>query len=155
MSDGKIIQRCPEEPIIEIPVDQIASLRQSRGGWLIIRGGEPERQVAIPSELIGFENLKQELSANRIVSPLKVKFSPWLFLPSASLVLACVFLLISHNRAVVLAAGGAALLLQGFSIYSLRRHMRSNRKATLATLTYILVFVILAWFVYERATSRF
>jgi hypothetical protein len=54
-----------------------------------------------------------------------------------------------------MAAGGAALLLQGFSIYSLRRTMQSNRKANVVTLTYILTFLILAWIVYERATSRF
>jgi hypothetical protein len=155
VSDGKIIQRRPGEPIVEIPVDQIASLRQSRGGWLIIKGGEPERQVAVPPELVGFESLKQELSANRTVSPLKVKFSPWLFLPSASFVLACFFLLTSHNRAVVAAAGGGALILQGFSIYSLRRRMQSNPRANFIALTYILTFLILAWIVYERATSRF
>lgn len=155
ISDGKIIQSRPGSPVIEIPVDQIASLRQSRGGWLIIRGGEPERQVTVPSELVGFERLKQELSANRTVSLLKVKFSPWLFLPSASFVLACFFLFTSHNRAVVVAAGGAALLLQGFSIYTLRRRMQSNEKATFSVLTYLLVFLILAWIVYERAISRF
>jgi hypothetical protein len=155
ISDGKVIQRRPGEPIVEIPVDQIASLRQSRGGWLIIRGGEPERQVAVPSELVGFESLKRELSANRTVSPLKVKFSAWLFLPSASFLLACFFLLTSHNRVVVVAAGGAALLLQGFSIYSLRRRMQSNRKAKfIALMTYIVVFLILAWIVYDRARSR-
>lgn len=155
MSDGKLIQRRPGAPIVEIPVDQIASLHQSRGGWLIVRGGEPERQLAVPSEIVGFESLKRELSANRTVSSLRVKFSPWLFLPSASFVLACVFLLTSHNPAVVMAAGCAALLLQGFSIYSLRRLMQSNRKGSFIALTYILSFLILAWIVYERATSRF
>ena len=33
--------------------------------------------------------------------------------------------------------------------------MQSNQKATFITLTYILVFLILAWIVYERAISRF
>jgi len=159
VSDGKIIQRRPGIPIVEIPLDQIVSLNQSRGGWLIIRGGErggePERQVAVPSEIVGFESLKRELSANRTVSPLRVKFSLWVFLPSASLILACFFLLTSHNRTVVMAAGGAALLLQGFSIYSLRRLMQSNRKVNIIALTYILSFLILAWIVYERATSPF
>jgi len=154
VSDGKITQSRPGSPMIEIPVDEIVSLGQSRGGWLIIRGGDPERQVNVPSELVGFESLKQELSANRTVSPLKVKFSPWLFLPSASFVLACFFLFTSHTRSVVVAAGGAALLLQGFSIYTLRRRVQSNQKATFIALTYILAFLILAWVVYERAISR-
>jgi hypothetical protein len=155
VADGKIIQRRPGVPIVEIPVDQITSLHQSRGGWLIISGGEPKRHVAVPLEIVGFESLKRELSVNRTVSPLKVKFSPWLFLPSASLLLACFFLLTSHNRAVMMAAGGAALLLQGFSIYSLRGLMRSHRKANVVAVTYILTFLILAWIIYERAIFRF
>ena len=155
VADGKIIQSRPGAPIVEIPVDQVASLHQSRGGWLIVRGGEPERQVAVPSEIVGFESLKRELSASRTVSRLGVEFSPWLFLPSASFILACFFLLTSHHRAIVTAAGGAALLLQVFSIYSLRGLMQSNRRGNIIALTYILSFLILAWIVYERATSRF
>lgn len=155
VSDGKIIQRPPGAPIVEIAVDQIASLYQRRGGWLIITGAEPERKIAVPPEIVGFESLKRELSANRTVSPLKVKFSPWLFLPSSWFILACFFLLASRNRSVVMVAGGTALLLQGFSIYWLRRLMQSDRKANFLMLTYILSFLIIAWIVYERATSRF
>jgi len=153
--DGKIIRSRSGAPTVEIPVAQIASLHQSRGGWLIIRSSEPERQVAVPEEIIDFEDLKRELSANRTVSPLKIKLSPWLFLPSASFILACFFLLTSHNRALVMAAGGAALLLQGVSMYSVRRLMQSNWKANLVALTYVLTFLILVWIIYERATSRF
>ena len=155
VTDGRIIQRHPQSPTVEIPINQIDSLHESRGGWLIVRGGEPKRQVAVPSEIVGIENFKRELSANRTVSPLRFKVSPWRFLPSASFILACFFLLVSHNRAIVMAAGGAALLIQGFSIYSLRRLMRSNPKASFLTLTYILTFLILTWIVFERATSRF
>jgi len=88
VSDGKIIQSRPGSSVVEIPVDRIASLHQSRGRWLIIRGGEPERQMAVPLEIVGFESLKREISENRTVSPLRVELSPWLFLPSASFVLA-------------------------------------------------------------------
>ena len=153
VSDGKLIQSRSGSPAIEIPLDQIASLEQSRGGWLIIRGCQPERRIAVPSEIVGFEDLKRELSANRTVSPPKIKRSPWLFLPSASLVLACIFLFVAHSRAVVLAAGGAALLLEGLAILSLRRAIRSSRRANLITLIYILTFLMLAWIVYERAAS--
>jgi hypothetical protein len=155
ISDGKIIQRRPGSPIVEIPLNQIASLHQSRGRWFIIRGGEPERQIAVPSEIVGFESLKQEISANRTVLPLKVKLSPWIFLPSASFVLACIFLFTSHSRAVVMAAGVAALLIQCLGIFSLRRITQSSGKANFITLTSILIFLIFAWIVYERATSRF
>ena len=89
-----------------------------------------------------------------VVLPLTVKFSPWMFLPSASLVLACIFLFVSHNHTVVMAAGGATLLLQGLAIFSLRRITRSSPNANVIALTLILSLLILAWVVYERITSR-
>jgi hypothetical protein len=155
VSEGKLIQRRPGSPAVEIPLDQISSLQQSRGGWLIVKGGEPEKRIAIPTEIVGLENLKKELSANLTASQLRIRLSPWLFLPSASFVLACIFLFASHRRAVVLSAGGAALLLHGFSIYSLRRKMQPPGKANLFTLTSVAIFLIFAWIVYERAIFRF
>lgn len=156
VSDGKIIQRRPGSPLLEIQRDQIVSLHLSRvGRWLIIRGGEPERQIAVPQEIAGFESLKREISANRNVPLLRLTLSPWLYLPSASFVLACFFLFTSHNRTVVMGAGGAALLLQGFSIYSLRKLKRSKQKANFLLLAYILILVILGWILYQRATLHF
>jgi hypothetical protein len=154
LADGKIIQRRPGVSVVEIPIDQIESLRQSRGGWLFVQSSNPERQIAVPSEIVGFENLKRELAANRIVVPLTVKLSPWLFLPSAPFVVACFFLLTSHNHAVVIISGGVSLLLEGFSVFSLRRTLKSNRRVPLLLLVYGLTFLILAWIVYARATSR-
>ena len=58
LSEGKIIQKRPGVPIVEIPLDQIASLHQSRG-WLIVRSSDPDKQIAVPSEIVGFETLKQ------------------------------------------------------------------------------------------------
>jgi hypothetical protein len=153
VSGGKLIQSRSGSPAVEIPLDQIASLERSRGGWLIIRGCEPERRIAVPSEIVGFEDLKRELPANRTVSPLKIKHSPRLFLPSAGLVIACVFLFVSHSLPVVLAAGGAALLLEGLAILSLRRVIRSSRNANLITLIYVVTFLMMLWIVYERAAS--
>jgi hypothetical protein len=53
-----------------------------------------------------------------------------------------------------MAAGFSARLLQGFSLFSLWRITRSHRSAHFVALTSILSFLILAWLVYERATSR-
>ncbi|MHB8503289.1 MAG: hypothetical protein ACYDCG_02685 [Candidatus Acidiferrales bacterium] len=158
VSDGKIIQSRHGSPVVEIPVDQIASLRYGRGRWLIVRGCQPERQMAVPLEIVGFESLKREISENRTVSPLKAELSPWLFLPSATFVLACLFLFTSHNRVVIVAAGSAAILLQGMAgmaFFSLRHRMPFNRKAILIVLTYILTVLVLTWIVYQRATAQF
>jgi hypothetical protein len=155
VSEGKLIQKPPGSAVVEISLDQISSLQQSRGGWLIVKGNGPKEQIAIPAEIVGLESLKREISANLTVSKLRITLSPWLFLPSAAFVLACIFLFASHSRAVVLGAGGAALLLHGFSIYSLRRKMQPTGKANFLTLTSVVIFLILVWIVYDRAISRF
>ncbi len=123
VSDGKLIQSRSGLLVIEFPFDQIASLEQSRGGGSSFEVANANGASPFPPKC-RFEDLKRELSANRTVSPPKIKRSPWLFLPSASLVLACIFLFVAHSRAVVLAAGGAALLLEGLAILSLRRAIR-------------------------------
>jgi hypothetical protein len=152
LSDGKIIQRHAGSPSFEIPLNQIESLHEGHG-WLIIRGGEPPRQMAVPSNINGLEELKSELTACRTVVPLKVRLSPLFFLPFVLATLAYSFLFISHKGVIVMLAGGLALLLQGWAIYSLRRLMRSKPGANLFTLTCVLTFLVLAWIVYERATA--
>lgn len=155
LSDGKMIQSRPGMPTVELPVDQIASIQQGRDGLLIIRGGEAGSVIAVPSEITGFENLKKQLLANRTLSPLKVKLSPWLFLPSLSYIAAFLVLFLAHDRRVVIAAGGALLLFQASFTYSFMQLTSSNRRAKPVLLGYFLMFVILAWIVYERATFHF
>jgi membrane protein YdbS with pleckstrin-like domain len=67
VSEGKLIQRRPGKPLVEIPTSQITSIKEIRGGWLIVIGGEPVRRIAVPLEITGVEDLKRELSENRIV----------------------------------------------------------------------------------------
>ncbi len=155
LSDGIVIQSRPGVPTIELPVDQIASIEQGRGGLLIIRGREAGSVIAVPSEITGFENLKNQLLANRTLSPLRVKFSPWLFLPSLSYIAGVLVLFLAHDRRVVLAAGGAVLLFHAFWTYSFMRFTPSNRRAKPVLFGYFLTFVIIAWIVYERATFHF
>jgi len=155
LSDGKLIQRRSGSPLVEIPVNQISSIRQSHGGWLLVRGGQPERQIAVPPEIVGFDDLKRELSASQPIQPERIYVSPLIFLPPLAFIVAVIILFMSHSRAVVIAAGVAALLLQGFGIFSLRRTMRANPKARFVVLPYVLTFLITCWVVYERAASRF
>jgi hypothetical protein len=67
LSEGKLIQRRPGKPVVEIPTNEITSIKQVRGGWLIVTGGEPARRIAVPLEITGIEDLKRELPQNRIV----------------------------------------------------------------------------------------
>ena len=155
LSDGNLIQNRPNMPTVELPIDQIASVQQGRGGVLIIRGGEPGKVITVPSEITGFENLKNQLLTNRTLSRLRVKLSPWLFLPSLSYIAAVLILFLAHDRRVVIAAGSAVLVVHAFWTYSFVRLTLSNRRAKPALFAHFLAFLILAWIVYERATFHF
>lgn len=155
LSDGKLIQIRPDMPVVELPIDQIASIQQGCGGTLIIRGSEPEKIITIPPEITGFEDLKTQLLANRTLSPLKATLSPWALLPPLSYIAAVLVLFLTHDRKVIIAAGGAVLLVDAFWTYSFLRLTPSNRRAKPILLAYLITFVILAWIVYERATFHF
>jgi hypothetical protein len=148
--DGKIIKARAESSSIEIPLDQIESLYEYRG-WLFIRGGIPSRQIGIPKEVNGFDILKHELVAHCPLTPLKV--SPLSFLPLVLMILPYIFLFASHARAVVIAAGVAALALQGVGMYSLRRVWREKPMPKLVMPTFVLVWLLLAWLVYQRVST--
>lgn len=152
VSDGKLIQTRPGGPSVEIPLSQIASVHRSRGGWLIVRGSDAEKHIAIPKDIVGFENLKQEISASKTTEPLRTKRSPFLILLAALFLGAFYFLFTSHNRALVTIAGSSVLAIQLSLTFPLWRALRSKHKAvTLLVLTYILEIVTVGWIVYERA----
>ena len=152
ISDGKIIQTREESASIEIPLDQIDSLHQYRG-WLLVRGGNPKRQIAIPKEVKSFDVLKRELLAHCALTPLKVNFYPLSFLPLVLMIVAYSFLFTSHVRAVVITAGVVALVLQTVGTYSLWRIWREKTMRRLVMLAFVLTWLVLAWLVYQRVTA--
>jgi hypothetical protein len=151
VSDGKVIQTRPGSPTLEIPLDQINSLHQSRS-WLIVRGGEPEKCLAVPTDIAGFEDLRREIAVDKTISPLMAKTSVWLILAAVSFCVALFFLFTSSNRVVIVTSGGAALLFQAFMTYPLRPLLRSSRKvAALFLFAYILEVLVVAWIAYQHA----
>ena len=152
ISDGKIIQTRQASASIEIPLDQIDSLHQYRS-WLLVRGGIPKRQIAIPREITGFDALKRELLAHCTLTPLKVKFYPLSFLPLVLMIVTYFFLFTSHVRAVVTTAGVAALTLQAVGTYSLWRILREKTSRRLVMLIFILTWLVLAWLVHQRVMA--
>jgi len=149
LTGEKIIQRHEDGTTREIPLTHIESLHEGHG-WLIIRGGEPVRQISVPLEINGLEELKRELTAHCAVTPLKVKFSPLSFFPLVLAIAAYCFLFASHNRAVVMVAGAAALLLQGWAYYWVWRVLRAKPMPRLVMLSFVLSWLLLAWIVYQR-----
>ncbi len=151
LTGEKIIQRQEDGTAIEVPLVQIESLHEYRG-WLIIRGGEPTRQIAVPQEINDFEELKRELTAYRTVVPLKLKISPFTFLPALLLIAAYVLVFTSRDRAVVMVSGIAALVLQGGESYALLRRSRIIHRLKLVLLC-VFSWLLIAWLVYQRVTT--
>jgi hypothetical protein len=149
LSDGKIVQRCEGQQTIEIALAQIESLNEYPR-WLIIRGREPARQVMIPSEVSGFEELKRELSAYKTITSVKAKTRLFHFLSFVVMIVACLYLFASHNSAFVLVAGVVVLLLQGLGFYSIWRLRKYMLRPNLLLIFGILVWFVTAWIVYER-----
>jgi hypothetical protein len=152
LTNDKLIQRHEDGRTGEIPLSHIESLNQYRG-WLIVRGGAPLRQIAVPSNVKGFEELKQILTSHCMVTPLKTKRSVLPYFPLVLGIAAYVFLFTSHILAVVIVAGGTALLLQGWSFYSLRRMWRAKSMSLLVVVAYIITCLMIAWIVFQRAKS--
>lgn len=149
LTDSELIQRRPDSPMIEIPVDQITTIVQNRGRWLFIEGGEPRRRIVVPGFVIGMEELRRELSANREVAALKT--GPRSFLiPGLFLVASC-FLLLSHSRAIVLVAGSIAVLTDASMLYEWCQHTKSVPRGKMVTISWIATLLILAFVVFLRA----
>lgn len=104
LSGDKIIQTHEGWQAVEIPLSRIETLHEYRG-WLVIRGGEPARQVN------DFEELKRELTTYRAVTPSKARSRLVVLIPLALLIVACLYLITSHNRTVVITAGSTVLLM--------------------------------------------
>ena len=137
---------------VEIPLNEIESLRE-RGGWLFVGGGGPGRQIGIPKEVSGFDDLKRELVAISTLTPAKVKVHPFSWFPLLLMILAYVFLFTSHVRVEVVAAGVLALISQGFGTYSLWRILQEKTISKMVMPTFVFVWLVLAWLVYQRVSA--
>jgi hypothetical protein len=147
LTDGKLIQRQEDSPTIEIPLTQIESISTFLG-WLIVKGGTPTRQLAVPHEINDFEDLKSQLSSYHAVTPVKLWVSPFFLLLSGLLIAAYILLLVSHSHPVVLISGLTALALQGYSFFRLLQLSRFRKKALVFCC--ILSWFLIAWVVYLR-----
>ena len=152
LTDGKIVQRHNDGKTVEIALNEVKSLHESHG-WLLVRGGEPLRGIAIPSDLNGFEYIKQELNARCGLTPLKVKVSPFAFLPHTLGILSLLCLFISHIPTVVLVSGATLLLVLAYATMSLRRIWRTKPIPKLVLLSYVLTWLITAWLVFQRVKA--
>ena len=150
VSDGNIIQTDERRQVVGIPLAQIESLHEHRG-WLVVRGGEPSKQIAIPQDVTNFQELKRELTAYAAVRTTKVRLRLVGLAPLVLLLFACFCFFTSHNRAVVIAAGSTVLLVQGLGFYSIWRERKNMAQAKLLPLMWAVVWLVTAWVIYERS----
>ena len=157
LDEVKILRRGNDGRTAEIPLIDIKSLSENRG-WLLIWGGEPPRQIAIPSEVNGFDDLKGKLSVHREISALK-RHPFWAvkFVPFVLGIIAYGFLFLSRNRAAIMASCAVAILLQFLATYSIWHLWRKNSKPMPKPIIVSLAvaFLIVAWIVYQQTRTLF
>jgi len=152
VSDGKIIQSSDDSAAVEIPLNNIESLHEYRGG-LLIRRGEARQQISVPREINDFEVLKRELTSYHPITVFKAKVYPFSFLPVILMIVAWFLLLTSHARLVVLVAGIAALGLQAVGTYSLLATLRGKTKLKFIVLMLVFTWLAIAGIVFQRVKS--
>jgi|SRR5208337_1627573 len=153
LTSDKLVQRHKDGATVEIPLNEVKSLHEYQG-WLLVSGGEPLRGIKVPSDLNGYEQIKRGLTSHCALTPLKVKFSPFSFLPSIVWILLFLLFLFSHIPAVTLTCGAASLLLYPvLAAYSLRRIWRTKPTPKLVLLSHILAWLVFAWLYYQRVKA--
>ncbi len=154
VSDGKIIQSSDDSAAVEIPLDNIESLHEYRGGMLI-SGGEPRKQISIPREINDFEVLKRKLTSYVPATVFRAQIYQLSSLPGILMIAAWFLLLSSHVRLVVLVAGIAALGLQTIGAYSLLATLRGKTHLKLIAVMLVFTWLLIAGFVLQRVKSFF
>jgi hypothetical protein len=150
LTADKIIQKHDDGRTVEISLNDVRTLNEGRG-WLFVGGGEPQKTIAIPSDVNGFDQIRRQLMAYCTVTPVNVKRSPIGFLGWGAWISVFVLFVISDSRAVILASGIALLLLYPLlTAHSLRPIWRTKAIPKRILLTYSWVWLILAWWLLHR-----
>jgi len=152
ISDGKLIRSDGESPSTEIPLDQIGNLQEYRG-WLHVIGGNPKRQITIPKQINNFDALEQELTRHCNLTSPKSAYRSLPFLSIVLMLAVCFVLFTSHDRAVVTAAGVAALVVDGTGTYSLWQVLRGKKIPKLMLPALVFTWLLVGWIVYQRIVA--
>jgi hypothetical protein len=152
LTDGKIIRLMEGRPPIELPLNEINFLGESRMG-LIVRSGEPPKGFVIPREVDGFEQLKQQLTPYCKVPAIENSASLIAMLPLVLTITLYAILFTAKSGSVALIVGVVALLFQGWSIFSMRNIWAKTKSPKLVMSVFIFSWLVLLWLVYQRVST--
>jgi len=150
--ENKFVRVVDAQAPIEFPLNKISFIGESRVG-LIVRGDEPSKAFVIPRAVEGFEQLRQQLSEYREVTPIKNKGSLVLILPLILTIGVYALLFTGENASLVLVAGAAALMFHAWAIFGMRKIWAKTSSPKLLVSAFILSWLVLLWLVYQRFSS--
>lgn len=150
--ENKIVRVVDGQAQIEFPLNKISFIGESRIG-LIVRGDEPSKAVVIPRAVEGFEQLRQQLSEHREVTPIKNKTSLVLILPLVLTIAVYALLFTAKTANLVLSAGAVALLFHAWAIVGMRKIWAKTSSPKLVACAFIVSWLILLWLAYQRFSS--
>jgi len=144
LAGKKIILHRSSHADVEIPLSEIKSV-QEYPSWMFVTGGEPARRMAIPREIVGYEELRSELARFRGIERRKIPIQILAVLPGLIALVLISFLFRSHNLYLKIAAFFALFAwgVRGFLI--LRKQFRHNAVAWFVLPVIVLGWVALAW----------
>jgi len=152
VSNEKIAEIHEDGASAEIPLRSINKIHEYPRG-LIVSGPEPSRRVAVPREVVGFEELKQHLSAFSSIEPAKTKGFAGRVLHLAALILAFALLFLSHHRILILSIGILLLAYYAATFIHLSKLRQPGPLPRTISLGYILSVLITVWIVYMCAIA--
>jgi hypothetical protein len=134
----------------EIPFESIRSIHEYAGG-LVIRGGKASTRIAVPREVLGFDELKRQLSKFSTIEPAKSIGSVGPFLQVSGLITGLLLLFTGHNTTLILSVGFSLLLYQLVIIIYLAHKWRAAKIPPIGILLYVVASLAIMSIVYMRA----
>ena len=152
VSNEKIMEARDGGATTEIELRSIKDIYEYPRG-LIIRATEGSKRVFVPREVVGFEELKQRLSAFSSIQPASTKGTVGLILQLAVLISAFSLLFLVHRRVLILSIGVTILIYYAAIIIYLKRLLKGRPLPRAMALTYTITALVTLWITYMRFMS--
>jgi hypothetical protein len=148
LDDNRIIRRRQGYPDVEVAFSEIETLREELR-WLVVVSTEPQRKIAVPRDVSGYELIRAELAKHhplspRVTSPLKGKA---LLTVSA---LSWAGVLWFRDVRAIIAAGIVAVVTLGFGSYRVWTLLYRRSRRRLLWISLGLAWLVALLLIYLR-----